>query len=101
MTSWWFQPNPVEKYACQNGFIFPKDRGENKKHIWVATTLIYLSNQPTKPGQLQEKIIFPGKGENKTYLKPSTYRWGRISFGEMGAVLPSGTSIQKKALDWH
>ena len=25
--------NPSEKYARQNGFIFPKDRGENSKHI--------------------------------------------------------------------
>ena len=26
--------NPFEKYTRQNGFIFPKFRGENKKHIW-------------------------------------------------------------------
>ena len=26
--------NPFEKYARQNGFIFPKFRGENSKNIW-------------------------------------------------------------------
>ena len=31
--------NPSEKYARQNGFIFPRDRGENFKKKWVATTL--------------------------------------------------------------
>ena len=33
--------NPFEKYVRQNGLIFPKyrpNRGENSKHIWVATT---------------------------------------------------------------
>ena len=30
--------NPFEKYARQNGFIFPKDRGENSKNMWVTTT---------------------------------------------------------------
>ena len=30
--------NPVEKYARQNGFIFPNFRGEHSKNIWVATT---------------------------------------------------------------
>ena len=25
--------NPFEKYARQNGFIFPKDRDENKKDL--------------------------------------------------------------------
>ena len=30
--------NPFEKYARQNGFHFPKFRGENSKNIWVATT---------------------------------------------------------------
>ena len=30
--------NPFEKYARQNGFIFPKVRGENSKNAWVATT---------------------------------------------------------------
>ena len=33
--------NPFEKYARQNGFIFPKVRGEHKKNIWVATTQNY------------------------------------------------------------
>ena len=30
--SWWSNP-PSEKYARQNGFIFPKDRGENKTYL--------------------------------------------------------------------
>ena len=31
--------NPFEKYARQNGFIFPfVFRGENSKNLWVATT---------------------------------------------------------------
>ena len=30
--------NPFEKYARQNGFIFPNFRGEHSKNIWVATT---------------------------------------------------------------
>ena len=25
--------NPIEKYARQNGFIFPNFRGENKKYL--------------------------------------------------------------------
>ena len=29
--------NPFEKYARQNWFIFPKDRGEHSKNLWVAT----------------------------------------------------------------
>ena len=37
-SSWWFFTNPFEKYARQNGFIFPNLRGENSKNIWVATT---------------------------------------------------------------
>ena len=28
--------NPFEKYDRQNGFIFPKVRGEHVKNIWVA-----------------------------------------------------------------
>ena len=31
--------NPFEKYARQNGFIFPNFRGKNSKNIWAATTL--------------------------------------------------------------
>ena len=27
---WWFLSNPFEKYARQNGFIFPNFRGDNK-----------------------------------------------------------------------
>ena len=33
--------NPSEKYARQNGFIFPNFRGENKKK-WVATLSLYI-----------------------------------------------------------
>ena len=29
LTSWWLN-HPFEKYARQNGFIFPKERGEKK-----------------------------------------------------------------------
>ena len=29
--------NPFEKYACQNGFIFPKFRSENE-NTWDTTT---------------------------------------------------------------
>ena len=48
--SWWIDKcneylvggwtNPFEKYARQNGFIFPNFRGEHSKNIWVATTQI-------------------------------------------------------------
>ena len=31
--SWWCQPNPVDKYACKNRFIFPNFRGENEKKV--------------------------------------------------------------------
>ena len=31
--------NPSEKYACQNGFIFPKVRGENKKYLKPFVTI--------------------------------------------------------------
>ena len=27
------EPPPLTKYARQNGFIFPKDRGEHKKYL--------------------------------------------------------------------
>ena len=30
--------NPSEKYARQIGSWNPRDRGENSKNIWVATT---------------------------------------------------------------
>ena len=30
--------NPLEKYDRQNGFIFPKFRGENSKNVWSLTT---------------------------------------------------------------
>ena len=33
ITSWWFFTNPSEKYARQNGFIFPNFRGEHKKYL--------------------------------------------------------------------
>ena len=36
-TSWWFFTNPFEKCARQNGFIFPKFRGENKKYLETTT----------------------------------------------------------------
>ena len=36
-TCWWFFTNPFEKYAGQNGFIFPKDRDEHKKLCETAT----------------------------------------------------------------
>ena len=31
-SSWWLN-HPLEKYDRQNGFIFPKDRGENKTYL--------------------------------------------------------------------
>ena len=32
--SWWWLNQPIEKkYARQNGFIFPNNRGENKTTI--------------------------------------------------------------------
>ena len=37
-SGWWFCFNPFEKYARQNGFIFPKYIGVEIKNIWVATT---------------------------------------------------------------
>ena len=30
-SGWWFQFNPFEKYACQNGNHFSRDRGEHRK----------------------------------------------------------------------
>jgi len=31
-TGWWLD-HPFEKYARQNGFIFPNFRGENQKYL--------------------------------------------------------------------
>ena len=40
--SWWFQPNPVDKYACKNKFIFPNFRGENEKCYHHLDPLQYI-----------------------------------------------------------
>ena len=38
-TWWWFFTNPFEKYAqSSNWIISARDRGENSKKVWVATT---------------------------------------------------------------
>ena len=36
-TRWWLN-QPIWKNLSQNGFIFPKFRGENSKNVWVATS---------------------------------------------------------------
>ena len=41
--------NPLEKYARQNGFIFPKVRGENKKYL----SCHHLVNNGTRSYQLE------------------------------------------------
>ena len=42
-TSWWFFTNPIEKYARQNGFIFPKFRGEHKKIFELPPPSMYAN----------------------------------------------------------
>ena len=32
------EPTHLKNMLVKNGLIFPKDRGENSKHIWAATT---------------------------------------------------------------
>ena len=38
--------NPFEKYARQNGFIFPKDRGENSKNLWNHLRVVFCITLP-------------------------------------------------------
>ena len=42
----YFRKHPYER---QNGFIFPKVRGENSKHIWVATSQFWPNGSLWKP----------------------------------------------------
>ena len=47
-SNWWLN-HPLEKYDRQNGFIFPKDWGENKTYL-------------KPPPQRVEKVSKPNKG---------------------------------------
>ena len=50
--------NPFENYARQNGFIFPKFRGETSEHIWNHHLDIQqVSNQQRKSHQIQNKYL--------------------------------------------
>ena len=40
-TRWWFQP--IWKICSSNWSIFPNNRDENSKNIWVATNLVFVS----------------------------------------------------------
>ena len=47
-SSWWFQPNWNIWVNSTNHF--PRDRGENSRHIWVATTYGELPTAPRLSG---------------------------------------------------
>ena len=53
-SSWWLVPQPLWKICEPSKWvkIFPKFRGENSKHLWVATTQFLSGSQcqPPKPG---------------------------------------------------
>ena len=51
---WWLN-HPFEKYARQNGFIFPNFRGENSKNIWNH----HLDTQHLSRARLVCRAILP------------------------------------------
>ena len=58
ITSWWLN-QPLWKNVSQNGFIFPKNRDENK-NIWVATTQIENNFTPQKGRWSRIFVYFGG-----------------------------------------
>ena len=83
-----YAPSPLSTWEVRP-FCLPdflrESNGFHKAWSWLVSGF--------NPTQLKNMLV---KIENKTYLKPSPW-WGRISGGKLGK-LPSGTSIQKKAL---
>ena len=62
-TSWWLN-HPFEKYDRQNGFIFPKFRGENKKYL--------EQNHLLRLAYFWCRIIITSTGNQKTTWQEST-----------------------------
>ncbi len=82
-TSWWLN-HPVEKYARQNGFIFPKDRGENKKSELPPPSLLYfktnVSYNPIYTATFVSPIPRIGPSLVKHWLSHSAKNWNRLSW---------------------
>ena len=55
LSSWWFFSHPFEKYARQNGFIFPNFRGENKKSLSCHHLVLFPPKDFFGPGLIQQK----------------------------------------------
>ena len=51
--------NPFEKYARQNGFIFPKDRGENKKYFKPPPSFFFVSLVQDDPNVYETLATVP------------------------------------------
>ena len=49
--------NPFEKYARQNGFIFPNFRGENKRYLKPPTRISNSILQGTRPGRCRSSSL--------------------------------------------
>ena len=65
--------NPSEKYARQNGFIFPNFRGENSKNIWIDHLDFYLSSPDWCATDFFELTVQIGQSNPCRFV--STPRW--------------------------
>ena len=64
LSSWCFFTNPFEKYARQNGFIFPNFRGEHKKHVSYHHPAYHLIGEFPFFFQAKNICIFGGLWES-------------------------------------
>ena len=84
--------NPSEKYARQNGFIFPKFRGENKK---------YWKPPPSKPSNLPR---WHPRESIQGIMHCCTHRWtpqGPPLSAAVGSLSEAWISSQRKdVLSW-
>ena len=91
--------NPFEKYARQNGFIFPNFRGENSKNVWVATTqkICWLIHSHPKEPHLNQ-LWQPFLASFEVWLRycsvrgsEEIIRWRLVGYG---SVLPFSGSLR-------
>ena len=66
--NWWFFTNPSEKYARQNGFIFPQVSGVNIKNIFKLPPPILVYDQDSGP--ISPKYLGFFKPCKPTWPKP-------------------------------
>ena len=71
--------NPSEKYARQNGFIFPKFRGENHKYLKPPPSDLFSSTK--------NKMSSPQKTLKR--LKTCVAEWGIHTFVLVGKMFPA------------